>query len=116
MKLTEGDYTNLKLTTPEDLVVASRILEARRLYEAEHGAGDDDDDEDEEGGRESISQIRANERWTNQPRPIGSAPEDEKESISQIRANEKWVEGSPGEAANSYDEPMVNLSKMRANS
>ncbi|CAM9726804.1 unnamed protein product [Ectocarpus fasciculatus] len=115
VKLTEGDYTNLKLTTPEDLVVASRILEARRLYEAEHGTGDDDDDEDEEGGRESISEIRANERWTNQPRPIGSAPEDEKESISQIRANEKWVEGSPG-SANSYDEPMVNLSKMRANS
>ncbi|KAJ8605532.1 hypothetical protein CTAYLR_000078 [Chrysophaeum taylorii] len=30
VKLTLGDYTNLKLTTPEDLVIASQILDQRR--------------------------------------------------------------------------------------
>ena len=29
VKLTVGEYTNLKLTTPEDMVIASRILQER---------------------------------------------------------------------------------------
>lgn len=115
MKLTEGDYTNLKLTTPEDLVIAAQILEERRIYEFENGGGYDDDDDEDEGGKESISMIRANERWTDEPRPVGSDVEDEKESISAIRANEQWSEPRAGGSADSYyDEPMVNLSKMRA--
>ncbi len=111
MKLTEGDYTNLKLTTPEDLVIASQILEARRINEYESGEGGDDDDNE----RESISMIRANERWTDDPRPIGEDVEEEKESISAKRANEKWSErDNVGVAPGNYDEPMVNLSKLRA--
>lgn len=113
VKLTEGDYTNLKLTTPEDLVIAAQILEARRINEFENGGGYDDDDEDEDG-KESISMIRANERWTDEPRPMGNYVEDEKESISAIRANEQWSEPRAGKSADSYDEPMVNLSKLRA--
>ena len=29
VKLTMGEYTNLKLTTPEDMIVATTILESR---------------------------------------------------------------------------------------
>eukprot|EP00752_Nemacystus_decipiens_P006067 g5475.t1 len=112
VKLTEGDYTNLKLTTPEDLVIAGQILEARRINEYEHGVSDDDD----EDGKESISMIRANEKWTDEPRPIGDHVEEEKESISLLRANEKWTDKPAGVSGNSYDEPMVNLSKLRADS
>lgn len=115
VKLTEGDYTNLKLTTPEDLVIAAQILEARRINEFENGGGYDDDDEDDEEGKESISMIRANERWADEPRPMGDFVEEEKESISSIRANEQWTETSAGGgSADSYDEPMVNLSMLRA--
>lgn len=111
VKLTEGDYTNLKLTTPEDLVIAGQILEARRINEYENGVGDDDDDED---GKESISMIRANEKWTDESRPVGDYVEEEKESISLLRANEKWTDTPAGVSSDSYDEPMVNLSKLRA--
>ena len=31
VKLTMGEYTNLKLTTPEDMIVATTILESREL-------------------------------------------------------------------------------------
>lgn len=113
VKLTEGDYTNLKLTTPEDLVIAGQILEARRINEFENGISDDEDDED---GRESISKIRANEKWTDEPRPVGDYVEEEKESISLLRANQKWTDSPAGVSGDSYDEPMVNLSKLRANS
>ncbi|CAN0131821.1 unnamed protein product [Pylaiella littoralis] len=114
VKLTEGDYTNLKLTTPEDLVVAAQILEARRINEFENGGGFDDDEEDGDG-KESISMIRADEKWTDEPRPIGNSADEKKESISAIRANEQWIESRPESgSADSYDEPMVNLSKLRA--
>lgn len=114
VKLTEGDYTNLKLTTPEDLVVAAQILEARRINEFENGGGFDDDEEDGDG-KESISMIRADEKWTDEPRPIGNSADEKKESISAIRANEQWIEPrSESGSADSYDEPMVNLSKLRA--
>eukprot|EP00903_Cladosiphon_okamuranus_P014476 g13428.t1 len=113
VKLTEGEYTNLKLTTPEDLVIAGQILEARRIKEHENGVRDDDTDKD---GKESISMIRANEKWTDEPRPVGDYVEEEKESISLLRANERWTDSPAGLPGNSYDEPMVNLSKLRANS
>lgn len=115
VKLTEGDYTNLKLTTPEDLVVAGQILEARRINELENGVADDDG-EDDEDGKESISMIRANEQWTNEARPVGDYVEDEKESISLLRANEQWTDSPAGVSPGGYDEPMVNLSKLRADS
>lgn len=113
VKLTEGEYTNLKLTTPEDLVIAGQILEARRINDYEYGVRDDDDDED---GKESISMIRANEKWTDEPRPVGDYVEEEKESISLLRADEQWTDSPAGVSGKSYDEPMVNLSKLRANS
>lgn len=112
VKLTEGDYTNLKLTTPEDLVIASQILEARRMDEYESGKASEDADNE----RESISMIRANEKWTDEPRPIGDVAEEAKESISLIRANEKWTERPVGASPGGYDEPLVNLSKLRAGS
>ncbi|CAM9641693.1 unnamed protein product [Scytosiphon promiscuus] len=112
VKLTEGEYTNLKLTTPEDLVIAAQILETRRINES--GGLDDDDDEDEEG-KESISKIRANQTWTEKPFPAGDSVPEEKESISSIRANQKWVETpAGGNGSDNYDEPLVNLSKLRA--
>lgn len=112
VKLTEGDYTNLKLTTPEDLVIAAQILEARRIGEYEDGVADDDDEDE----KESISMIRADEKWTDDAHPVGDFVEDEKESISQLRANEKWTEPAAGGSSDSYDEPMVNLSMLRADS
>lgn len=112
VKLTQGEYTNLKLTTPEDLVIANQILETRRINEAE---GLYDDDDDEEDGKESISKIRANQRWTEKPFPEGETPPEDKESISAIRANEQWVETSAAaSASDNYDDPLVNLSKLRA--
>lgn len=95
-------------------MIAGQILEARRINEYENGVGDDD--EDDEDAKESISMIRANEKWTDEPRPVGDYVEEEKESISLLRADEKWTDSPTGESANSYDEPMVNLSKMRADS
>ena len=38
VKLTLGEYTNLKLTTPEDMIVAANILTRRAEVAGERGA------------------------------------------------------------------------------
>ena len=32
MELKEGDYENIKVTTPEDIVIAKALLDARNLF------------------------------------------------------------------------------------
>lgn len=114
MKITEGEYTNLKITTPEDLVVASQVLEARRISDLESGPADTDQDEEEE----YLSVTRANEVWTDTPHAVGGAEEEEDdiESISALRANEKWVDSPVGNAPQPEGEVdiLLDLSKMRA--
>ena len=114
MKITEGEYTNLKLTTPEDLVVAAQILEARRISDWESGAADTDSDEEEE----NLSVTRANEVWTEIPHPVGGEEEEQDmESISALRADQKWVDSPVGNAPQPEGEVeiLMDLSKMRAN-
>ena len=113
VKITEGEYTNLKITTPEDLVVASQILETRRISDWESGPADTDQDEEEE----YLSVTRANEVWTDTPHAVGGEEEeDDIESISALRADEKWVDSPIGNAPQAEGEVdiLLDLSKMRA--
>lgn len=112
VKITEGEYTNLKITTPEDLVVASQILEARRISDLESGAADTDQDEEEE----NLSVTRANEVWTDKPHAVGVDEEEDIESVSALRADEKWVDSPVGNAPKGDGDVdiLLDLSKMRA--
>lgn len=111
VKLTEGEYTNLKLTTPDDLVVASQILEARR----KHGGAKDLDDDDDDG-EERLSVKRANARWSDSP-PTETKPPatEEVENLSIKRANEGLSETSVEASAVTEDPGPENLSIKRAN-
>lgn len=112
MKITEGEYTNLKLTTPEDLVIAAQILEARRISDWESDADDDSDEEEE-----YLSVTRANEVWTDTPHAVGEEEEEDIESISELRADEKWVDSPVGNAPPGEGdvEILMDLSTLRAN-
>ena len=114
VKLTKGDYTNLKLTTPEDLVIASQILETRRIEQGGARALKDDEYEDHE---ERLSETRANGEWAKEPRKIGVSEKEEVLSISLERANAKWAETPKGVAPPKEGEVEVKLdmSKLRAN-
>eukprot|EP00904_Undaria_pinnatifida_P004701 jgi/Undpi1/14231/HiC_scaffold_9.g03880.m1 len=112
VKITEGEYTNLKLTTPEDLVIAAQILEARRISDWESDADDDSDEEEE-----YLSVTRANEVWTDTPHAVGEEEEEDIESISELRADEKWVDSPVGNAPPGEGdvEILMDLSTLRAN-
>lgn len=111
VKLTEGEYTNLKLTTPEDLVVASQILEARKR---------DRDFEDDDVPREDmLSFKRANAKWADRPRGAPGISElnlDDEIDLSKMRANANWSDrdhGAPGVSELDL-EFEIELSKQRA--
>lgn len=112
VKLTKGDYTNLKITTPDDLVVASQILETRRLEQADTLEVDEDDD----AGQERLSTTRANAQWAKKPRKQGTSEKEEVVSFSERRANMKWTDKPRGIAPPKEGEVDVkmDLSKIRA--
>lgn len=103
----------MKITTPEDLVVASQILESRRTEEAESGSGGPYTEEPEE----RFSLTRANEKWSDTPRGHPGKTDQEKPvSFSSSRADETWADkpvGIPPKQDAEVD-IKVDFSKMRA--
>lgn len=110
VKLTAGEYTNLKLTTPEDLVVASQILEARK--------NDKRFRDDDIAPEEYLSFKRANAKWADRPRGEPGVSElglDEVIELSKMRADEKWSDRPRGErGVSELGDEVIELSKMRA--
>lgn len=112
VKLTEGTYENLKLTTPEDLMVASQILEARE-------SNKDFEENDNVPPEDFLSLQRATAKWADRPRGAPGVSElnlDDEIELSKMRADANWSDrdhGAPGVSELDLDHE-IELSKQRA--